>query len=123
MSETSFGWILVISGITFLLLGYRINDYSHLVQDKYIMFFRKPIILIIDTNENRIMYSTFILQIIGYFILASGVIYELLECSNLTYLLGGKLLDDLKIIFVMGTVFVVAIMVVIMLTYEYKARK
>jgi hypothetical protein len=106
----------------FILLGYRINDYSHLVKDRNIMLHRKPVYLIIDSNKDRIMYSTFAFQIIGYLFIISGILFYLIEYPYLPGTMS-DLIEELKIIFIFVTSFVVILAVVIMLFFEYKAKK
>lgn len=105
----------------FILLGYRINDYSHLVKDRNIMFYRKPFFLIIDSNRDRIMYSTFAFQIIGYLFIISGILFYVMEFPYLPGTMS-DLIEELKISFIFGTLFIVILAVVIMLFFEYKVK-
>lgn len=121
MSEISFSWILIISGVIFALLGYRVNDYSHLVKDRNIMLHRKPPYLIVDSNKDRIMYSTFAFQIIGYSFIISGILFYLIEFPYLPGTMS-DLIEEFKVIFILGTSFAVFLTVVIMLFLEYKEK-
>lgn len=122
MIEDSLSRILFMSGCIFILLGYRINDYSHLVSDKKIMFRKRPFFMIIDSNTNRIMHSTFLLQITGYLCILSGVLIYALE-ADISLNSKNGLIEELKLVFIYGTIIVLVISVGFMLVLEYKARK
>jgi hypothetical protein len=119
MNEELFRSLMIWCGMILWLNGALINNFSHLVRDRNIMFGMKPPYLFVFSNRDKIMYATYFLQMTGYLFIIIGTLFYLVDRYGLFMFLHEPI-EMIQILVTFLSLFVFTIVAVFIAIYRYK---